>query len=382
MRICMAAPYDIKNARSWSGTPLSLYSELNSYDDNDITTLNISQYHNAFNIRLNALKHCDLKESFKSRSLVSKLGPSAMNPLNSKLLFEHCNKKDFDVLLEFGGFQPKDSLPPYYVYTDSSHDLKLDYFNQYGYMPFGSENDSLESVKRAADSVRKIFQNAQGVFCMSQWLADSMVNTTGVSPDKVHTVYAGANWHGVQLSKTQHSKDIDNKTEIHLLLVGVLYKLKGVDLAVDAVNLLNKESDKTYYLHVCGLNESDLHTECDYIINHGFVGKQNLTDILQQCDLFVLPSRFDCFGIAFVEAMTFGLPCIGRKICAMPEIIDEGVNGELITSDDPKELAELISKICSDSSLYASYSASALEKSKRFNWATVAGDIVNVITNK
>ncbi len=124
----MAAPYDIKNARSWSGTPLSLYSALNSYDDNDITTLNVSEYHNAFNTRANALRHCDLKESLKSGHLISKLGPSAMNPLNSALLHAHCNKKDYDVLFEFGGFQPKDSLPPYYVYTDSSHDVKLDYF--------------------------------------------------------------------------------------------------------------------------------------------------------------------------------------------------------------------------------------------------------------
>ncbi len=379
MKICMAAPYDIKNARSWSGTPLSLYSAMNSYDENEITTLDLSEYHNAFNVRMNALKHFDFKESVKAKHLISKFGPSAMNSLNSKLLHTHCSKKDFDVLLEFGGFQPKDSLPPYYVYTDSSHDLKLDYFTQYGYMPFGSENDSLESVKRAAENVRKIYQQAQGVFCMSQWLADSMINTTGVSPDKVHTVYAGANWHGVQIPEINSSKDICGKNEIHLLLVGVQYQLKGVDLAVDAVNLLNKGSDKTFYLHVCGINESNLHTECDYIINHGFVDKQNLTDILQQCDLFVLPSRFDCFGIAFVEAMTFGLPCIGRKICAMPEIIDEGINGELVDRDDPVQLAGLITKICNDSETYRRYSENAVKKSERFTWGKVAENIMSVI---
>lgn len=376
----MAAHYDIKNARSWSGTPLSLYSALNSYDDNDITTINVSEYHNAFNIRANALKHCDLKESLKSGHLISKLGPSAMNPLNSALLHAHCYKKDFDVLLEFGGFQPKDSLPPYYVYTDSSHDLKLDYFNQYGYMPFGSENDSLESVKRAADSVRKIFQNAQGVFCMSQWLADSMINTTGVSPDKVHTVYAGANWHGTVPPENIKPRDVEGKKEYHLLLTGVSYEGKGADIAVKAVEILNQNTNVEFFLHICGLKS--LPVESKYVVNHGFVNKTELIKIVSECDLFVLPSRFDCFGIAFVEAMAFGLPCIGRKICAMPEIIDEGVNGELVTSDDPNELAELISKICFCSSLYASYSANALEKSKKFNWEVVAGDIMKVIKNK
>ncbi len=247
-------------------------------------------------------------------------------------------------------------------------------------MPYIAQGDSLECVTRAADSVRKIFQNAQGVFCMSQWLADSMVNTTGVSPDKVHVVYAGANWHGAVLPENIKPRDIAGKKEFHLLLTGISYEGKGADIAVKAVEILNKNTNAEFVLHICGLKS--LPVESEYVVNHGFVNKTELIEIISECDLFVLPSRFDCFGIAFVEAMTFGLPCIGRKICAMPEIIDEGVNGELVTSDDPNELVELISKICFDRSLYVSYSASALEKSKKFNWEAVAGDIMKVITNE
>ena len=98
------------------------------------------------------------------------------------------------------------------------------------------------------------------------------------------------------------------------------------------------------------------------------------------CDLFVLPSRFDCFGIAFVEAMTFGLPCIGRKICAMPEIIDEGINGELVTSDDSEELASLIEKICVGDT-YRLYSEKAIEKAKKFTWQNVCSDMLKIIKN-
>ena len=300
-----------------------------------------------------------------------------MNPVNSKNLSIHCNKKDYDILFEFGGFLPNKKLPPYYVYTDSSHDIKLDYYNEFGYFPFGTENDSYESVKRAAEYAREIYRNAQGVFCMSDWLANSMINTTGVSKEKVHTVYAGANWHGVELPTDIKAKSIEGKKEIHMLLTGVSFKGKGVDIAIDAVNILNKNSDKKYYLHVCGIKEDFEKNE--YIINHGFVGKNDLINILKQCDLFVLPSRFDCFGISFVEALTFGLPCIGRKICAMPEIIDEGENGELITKDDPKELAELIAKICDNETLYKNYSERAIEKAKMFTWDAVSQRIFNVL---
>ncbi len=63
---------------------------------------------------------------------------------------------------------------------------------------------------------------------------------------------------------------------------------------------------------------------------------------LDSHDLFVMPSRFEGFGIAFVEALIRGLPCIGRRACAMPEIIDEASGGRLVDTEDPHELAELV----------------------------------------
>ena len=377
MKICMAAAFDIKNKSSWSGTPLSLYSALSGYKTNDIETINLSLYHNVFNTRINAIKNCDIKESVKNKCWVSKLGPSAMNPLNSKLLHEKCSKKDFDVLIEFGGFQPHKKLPPYYIYTDATHDLKLDYFKKYGYLPFGSEKDSIESIKKATETVRSIYQNADGIFCMSQWLADSLVNTTGVPKEKVHVVYAGANWHNTILPENISKKEIRGKEEIHLILVGVDYKGKGIDIAIEAVKHLNSLNEKKYILHICGVK--DIPSDDQHIINHSFVDKNKLIELLTECDIFVLPTRFDCFGISFVEAMTFGLPCIGRNICAMPEIIDEGVNGELITSDDPRQLAEKIQKICCDEKVFESYSVAALEKAKMFTWEKVAENMMRII---
>ncbi|MGN1169324.1 MAG: glycosyltransferase family 4 protein [Acutalibacteraceae bacterium] len=377
MKLCMASHYDIKNKRTWSGTTLSLYNALNEYDENDITAINLSQYRTNAQIKLSAAANCDILKSIKQRQIVSKLGPSANNPLYSKILNKLCKGQGYDAVLEFGGFKAQKNFPPYYVYSDSSHDMKLDYFNKYGYMPFGSENDNLDEVRRASEYSKEIYLKAQGVLCMSQWLADTMINTTGVDPKKVHVVYAGANWHDCPPPENIKPKSISGKKEIHLLLTGVSYSGKGVDLACDAVDLLNKSSELEYYLHICGIKEDFEHSE--HIINHHFVAKPELSELLKKCDLFVLPSRFDCFGISFVEAMTYALPCIGRNICAMPEIIDKGMSGELVTRDDPLELAGLIDKICSDEELYSEYSQNALNKSQRFTWQRVAGDIMDII---
>lgn len=377
MKIAMAAPYDIKNPKSWSGTPWSLYDGLCAFDGNTIETINLAEYHTDRLVKKNLYSNLDFKRSIKERHPVSKLGPAWMNPLNSRLLDGICAEKDYDVLIEMGGFLPGKNLPPYYIYTDSSHDMSIDYFNEHGEMPYNN-HFSLEEMKRAAEFVRPIYQNAAGVLCMSDFLARSIIKTTGVDKSKVHTVYAGANWHGAD--KPQASpKSIEGKEKFDIILTGIDYYRKGIDIAIEAFEILNKKYGNKYKLHLCGADREV--PEKEFIVNHGFAAKNELVRLLNECDLFVLPSRFDCFGIAFVEAMTFGLPCIGRNSCAMPEMIDRGINGELIEDDDPEKLAELIEKICSDEKLYSSYSENAIEKAKKFTWQNVCSDIMKIIEN-
>lgn len=379
MKICMAAVYDITDSRSWSGTPYSLYRSL-CETDNTITTLNLSDDHTASAKRKNMLKNLDWRRSLKAKTPVSKLGFSKMNPLNSEILHRRCRKEEYDVLLEFGGFLPGKDLPPYYIYSDASHDLSLDFYRQQGRLPFGYTQADLEDVRRAAEFARPIYQNAQGIFCMSDWMAQSMIHTTGVPAERVHVVYAGANWHGRTAPKDIPARTLHNPREIHMLLTGKTFQGKGVDLATEATHILNREKDNVrYHLHVCGVPDDFEHSEEVHV--YGFVGKDQLTELLQKCDLFVLPSRFDCFGIAFVEAMAYGLPCIGRNICAMPEIIDEGKNGELITRDDANELAEKIVSVCRDPEKYTRYSADAIQKSKMFTWENTTRNILRVMQN-
>ena len=377
MKICMAAPYDVTDPLSWSGTPLSIYQTLNRQPGVEVTPLNLSTFYTPQNERANLLRHLDLKQSLKAKSLVSRLGPAALNPLNSQILNEQVGAGDYDVLLELGGYRKTGDLPPYFVYTDASHDLTLDFYDKNGVLPYPSRSRTVEEYRRAADYVGDIYRQAAGVLCMSEWLAECMVRRTGVSQEKVHVVYAGANWHGVTLPQNIRPKQISDNKEIHLLLVGVDFGLKGVELVMDAVKVLNQQSDRTYLFHVCGIRNDFEHDE--HVINHGFISKQELIGFLQASDLFVLPSHYDCFGISFVEAMTFGLPCVGRARCAMPEIIDEGENGELVHSSDPVELAEKISRICEDPALYAAYSQSAMRKAAKFTWDKTAERMLNAM---
>ena len=70
----------------------------------------------------------------------------------------------------------------------------------------------------------------------------------------------------------------------------------------------------------------------------GFVEEARLGREFADCDLFVLPSRKEGFGIVYLEAMAHGKPCIGARAGGTPEVIDDGC-GLLVDYGDVPGLA-------------------------------------------
>jgi glycosyltransferase involved in cell wall biosynthesis len=59
-------------------------------------------------------------------------------------------------------------------------------------------------------------------------------------------------------------------------------------------------------------------------------------------DIFVLPSTWEPFGNALVEAMAYGIPCVATKVGGIPEIVIDGETGILVPAENPRKLAEAI----------------------------------------
>ena len=81
-----------------------------------------------------------------------------------------------------------------------------------------------------------------------------------------------------------------------------------------------------------------------------FVGTaQDIRVPLALMDLFVFPSRWpEAFGLTLVEAMAAGKPVIATWMGAIPEIIQHGVSGWLVPTEDPASLAEGIARLMND----------------------------------
>lgn len=79
----------------------------------------------------------------------------------------------------------------------------------------------------------------------------------------------------------------------------------------------------------------------------GRVSDAALRRLYQTCQVFVLPSRNEGFGIAFLEAMRAGRPCIGAAGAAS-EVIDDGTTGCIVDPDRPDQLEDALVRLLGD----------------------------------
>ena len=87
---------------------------------------------------------------------------------------------------------------------------------------------------------------------------------------------------------------------------------------------------------------------------------QLLEVIYPQADVLVLPSKAEGFGLVLLEAMSFGMPVIGIDAWAMKEVVQDGVNGFLLSETAGSDLELAMSSLIENSILYADLKEGAL----------------------
>ncbi len=93
-----------------------------------------------------------------------------------------------------------------------------------------------------------------------------------------------------------------------------------------------------------------------------FLGKQeNLAELYSISDLFLLLSEKESFGLAALEAMACGVPCIGTDIGGIPEVIADGENGYICALGDLETISTKAISLLSDPVLYKQFSQNALD---------------------
>jgi len=184
------------------------------------------------------------------------------------------------------------------------------------------------------------YRGAEALFPRSAWLARSFVEDYGCDPDRVVVVGGGANFPIVPLTRRRW----DSQTA---LFVGREWERKGGPDLLRAWEQVHRALPHAR-LQVAGLptRPRRLPPRVEWL---GMIhDRQRLLDLFERASLFVMPSDHEPWGHVFLEAMASGLPCIGTRTCAMPEIIQEGRTGLLVPQRDHRALAAALLTLLDD----------------------------------
>ena len=341
---------------AWSGTPMGLYTSLSKRLD------------------VSLLDCCQDKS--KAAVIVNGLTRGLMRLNSTKRILNDAPISDGTPVFAFSECTSR-HLKDTYCYQD----LSVDYLLRLRRENHPAAAYALKKViptflvERKNKKAKQFYENCAGIFTMSEWLRKDLVERTGLPASKVHHVGGGSN---IDVSRIDYSRKEGNK----FLFVGKVWDLKNGDLVVEAFKQLSAAyPDRKPQLYIAGPEKEPAGIAgFENIVYLGRLSYDELIAYYNLCDYFVMPSRHDAYGLVFVEALCFGLPCIGKNLCAMPEFIQHGQNGYLLEQDDVQELQGLMEKLL----LEGSFMAAAVQANreyylKKYAWDTVADRIIQVL---
>lgn len=284
-----------------------------------------------------------------------------------------CNTEEGQVL-QFAEVLFDSSHLKTYIYQDLSVSY-IEYMakyipNVFAVSAFG--HLSIKAIERRVLIQNEYYLKCSGIYTMGKWLANDLVDRCGVSSSKVHHVGGGIN-----LDKTLI--DYEKKECNKLLFVGRDFRRKGGLLCYDAFCHLKRiRPDVEFYVAGPSTNPFPKNKVSGYYFM-GDCDSQKLATLFNLCDVFVMPSYFEAYGLVFIEALTFGLPCIGRNVYEMPYFIENGETGYLLDKDDVDELANLMNQLLCDERIKQNVKNKRDWYINEYSWDTVADRIIKAM---
>lgn len=169
-----------------------------------------------------------------------------------------------------------------------------------------------------------------------------------------------------------------------ILCVGSLIERKGIDLLLRALS--HVESSYELYLAGDGNEKQtlkDLAKELKIEDRIHFLGQLSKEELLKHygdSDLFVLPTREDCFALVLLEAMCAGLPIVCSKYAdGAYDLIEDGKNGLMIDPYEEQSFAGAMERILRDEKLRKEMGNCSLQMTEKFRFSNISKGYMEAI---
>ncbi|MHA4870319.1 glycosyltransferase family 4 protein [Duganella sp. PWIR1] len=136
-------------------------------------------------------------------------------------------------------------------------------------------------------------------------------------------------------------------SRLRILFAGRFDYQKGVDVFFGAMRELGPEY-AAIAIGDAALGDFELTRQADNVRQTGWLSRQAVQAHLQSCDVFVIPSRWEGFGLAALEALRAGKAVIASRVGGLQELVEDGGNGYLIAPDSVPELVAALRRCTAD----------------------------------
>lgn len=168
------------------------------------------------------------------------------------------------------------------------------------------------------------------------------------------------------------SLDLAPSDKITFIYLSNLVRTKGADILVRAAALIPEELQDHFEIKIIGRRSDDIYfSEINTLINNNpygnifFLGPKYAKDKdaeLRLSNIFVLPTKNECFPLTILEAMSAELAVISTHEGAIPDIVDHGITGELIEDCTAEALADVMQRFIKDPDYAKACGAAGLAK--------------------
>ena len=240
---------------------------------------------------------------------------------------------------------------------------------------YGHQADRLPLMRLVKGQInRMVFQRAAHVVAWSNWVRQSLLNDYGLAEDRVSLVPPGVDlelW-----SPAAPRIDRPRPDAVQILFVGGDFKRKGGPVLLEAFQHIPAGQAE---LHL--VTREPIAPTAGVHVHHNLQpNSPSLRELYRKSNLFVLPSLAEAFGLAAVEALACGLPCIVSKTGGLAEIIRHGKTGLVVRPGNVQDLADALAALIANPQRRAEMGQAArLDADQRFDARRNASRIVDLI---
>lgn len=239
-------------------------------------------------------------------------------------------------------------------------------------------------------SERKMLERADRIIAVSTFTKNELLEGYGIDAKKVQVIP-----NGVDINKFKPPDEKDKvKQEWRfadckvVLYVGRLYRRKGLTTFLRAASIILRKFRNVKFVISGGgfFGEEErlralarkLRIE-EAVVFLGYIPDKALPKLYQAADVFVLPSIYEGMPFTVLEALASGLPVVATKAGGIPEVIDDGKNGFLVSPMDYQGLADKVLYLLENPKHAREMGFMGRKRvEERFSWHEVAKQVLEV----